>query len=179
MKCESCNNKHKGEYGSGRFCSEHCARSFASKEKRLEINKKVSSTLTGRSHPHAGIHRKLTLDEKGKISLSIKNHYKKLRHSNPIEKLTKDARRRRIIEEQNHRCLDCGMGETWNGKVLSLQLDHIDGDSKNNNRNNLQALCPNCHSQTPTYCRMNSIEKEIWSKKNLIQLNKARESRRM
>ena len=54
MKCENCNKKHDGSYGSGRFCSKHCSHSFCTKNKRKEINKKVSSTMTGRKmydHP--------------------------------------------------------------------------------------------------------------------------------
>lgn len=46
MKCENCEYEHDGNYGSGRFCSTKCARSFSTKVKRDEINKKVSKTLT-------------------------------------------------------------------------------------------------------------------------------------
>ena len=42
MKCENCECKHSGEYGSGRFCSTKCSRGFATKSKRKEINEKVS-----------------------------------------------------------------------------------------------------------------------------------------
>lgn len=49
-------------------------------------------------------------------------------------------------------CEICGI-TGWNNKPLSLHLDHIDGDSSNNDLKNLQILCPNCHSQTSTYCR--------------------------
>ena len=49
MKCENCNNEHDGSYCSGRFCSEKCAKSFSTKLKRKEINKKVSDKLKGRS----------------------------------------------------------------------------------------------------------------------------------
>jgi hypothetical protein len=48
MFCENCNKKHNSEYGSGRFCSAKCARGFSTKNKRAEINKKVSKTLSGR-----------------------------------------------------------------------------------------------------------------------------------
>lgn len=45
MKCEQCGQEHDGSYGSGRFCSAHCARSFSTSAKRDEINRKVSATL--------------------------------------------------------------------------------------------------------------------------------------
>lgn len=37
------------------------------------------------------------------------------------------------------------------GKEISLELDHIDGDSTNNEKSNLRFLCPNCHATTETY----------------------------
>lgn len=59
-----------------------------------------------------------------------------------------------LLEEAGHKCVKCGWGEinTKTG-VSPLQLDHIDGDSTNNTRKNLQILCPNCHSLTHTYGR--------------------------
>ena len=64
--------------------------------------------------------------------------------------------RNRIIDE----CLLpylCNICEcrTHNGKFLKLQIDHIDGDRTNNELDNLRFLCPNCHSQTDTYCGRN------------------------
>jgi hypothetical protein len=44
--CENCNEDHNGEYGSGRFCSSKCARGFSTKNKRKEINEKVSKKLS-------------------------------------------------------------------------------------------------------------------------------------
>lgn len=49
-------------------------------------------------------------------------------------------------------CVKCGQSEIWNGKHLALQVDHIDGDSDNCKSDNLRLLCPNCHSQTETFC---------------------------
>lgn len=43
--CENCGNMHKGEYGSGRFCTAKCSRGFSTKAKRAEINAKVSAKL--------------------------------------------------------------------------------------------------------------------------------------
>lgn len=58
----------------------------------------------------------------------------------------------RLIEEKIliNKCNCCGIN-SWEGKLLSLQLDHIDGDRTNNELSNLQLLCPNCHSQTKTW----------------------------
>src|SRR3990167_4051021 len=51
-------------------------------------------------------------------------------------------------------CAICGLSE-WQNKTLVLQLDHENGDNKDNTLTNLRLLCPNCHSQTPTYCGRN------------------------
>lgn len=47
-KCEKCSTLITKKYGSGRFCGQSCARSFATSKSREEINKKVSETLSGR-----------------------------------------------------------------------------------------------------------------------------------
>lgn len=49
-------------------------------------------------------------------------------------------------------CSGCLL-DKWLGNEITLQVDHIDGDFKNNVIENLRFLCPNCHSQTETYCR--------------------------
>jgi len=62
----------------------------------------------------------------------------------------------RLISEgfKNNECEICGITQ-WNGKYISMQLDHIDGDSHNHLLENLRMICPNCHSQTDTYCGKN------------------------
>lgn len=50
-------------------------------------------------------------------------------------------------------CEQCGLGDHWQGFALCLQVDHRDGDSTNCRAENLRFLCPNCHSQTPTFCK--------------------------
>ena len=56
------------------------------------------------------------------------------------------------------RCALCGIN-TWLGKPLSLELDHLNGRSKDNRLENLRLLCPNCHSQTETFSGRNPRRK--------------------
>lgn len=55
MNCENCRNSHDGSYGSGRFCSAKCSRSFSTKNKRKEINERVSKSLRGSVSPKKGL----------------------------------------------------------------------------------------------------------------------------
>lgn len=80
------------------------------------------------------------------------------REINPADILKKNCKhvrsvlRRYVIKNQlvPYKCAICGCTE-WQGKTLSLELDHINGINNDNRLENLRFLCPNCHSQTTTY----------------------------
>ena len=55
-----------------------------------------------------------------------------------------------IKYRDGNKCSVCGITE-WNGQKLQFDIDHADGNPYNNDSKNLRFLCPNCHSQTPTY----------------------------
>jgi hypothetical protein len=59
-----------------------------------------------------------------------------------------------MIDMFGYKCNACGISE-WNGKEITLEANHIDGKSSNNSIDNLEFLCPNCHSQTPTFRALN------------------------
>lgn len=50
-----------------------------------------------------------------------------------------------------YKCEKCGI-DKWNGEEISLQVHHINGNRCDNRIENLQLLCPNCHSQTDSFC---------------------------
>lgn len=56
-------------------------------------------------------------------------------------------------------CFVCKL-TTWQGAAISLHLDHINGDRTDQRIENLRLLCPNCHSQTPTFGARNSKRKK-------------------
>lgn len=64
----------------------------------------------------------------------------------------KVALKKLIAEGRPYQCEECGL-RSWRDNPIRLQLDHINGDCSDNRRENLRILCPNCHSQTPTFSR--------------------------
>jgi len=60
--------------------------------------------------------------------------------------------KRYLIEKYDNKCCKCGWNEMnlFTGKI-PLEVHHKDGDYTNNLEDNLELLCPNCHSLTETY----------------------------
>ena len=58
--------------------------------------------------------------------------------------------KRYILEKQGHNCKICG-GKDWLGKPIPLELDHINGDSTDQEIENFRLVCGNCAMQLPTY----------------------------
>lgn len=61
-------------------------------------------------------------------------------------------KKKQLIEKRGHRCECCGLTE-WLNQPIKLEVHHIDGDNTNNQDDNLQLLCPNCHSYTPNHSK--------------------------
>lgn len=57
---------------------------------------------------------------------------------------------------KENKCEICGCAD-WNGKPITLQLHHKNGNPCDDRLENLQILCPNCHSQTYSFCKRKEI----------------------
>lgn len=72
--------------------------------------------------------------------------------------------RLRLLKENffQHKCYRC-LNDTWLGGKIPLELEHIDGNTDNNELSNLTLLCPNCHALTATYRGKNKKLKKLGS----------------
>jgi hypothetical protein len=65
-------------------------------------------------------------------------------------------------------CSECGQGTMWNGKPLTIQVDHLNGNPYDDRKENLRFLCPNCHTQTSNY---GTRKRKIEEPKRCIKCN--------
>ena len=140
-----------------------------------EVLFKLGYTVKGNSWGYSQVKRRmddLNLDYsifKGKSAVTKINKLNNVKKEDILKENCKHQRivLRRYIIKNNlipYKCAICGCTE-WQGKTLSLELDHINGINNDNRLENLRFLCPNCHSQTSTYGsrnqQLNSSEYDI------------------
>jgi hypothetical protein len=135
--CKQCNLPHLYEKRNNKFCSISCATTF---NNLLKVKKQFKclncdSLLKGKSKKYCGVNCQTKF-----------NLFSSLRDG----KISPRRIKKHLIEKHGNKCWTCGITD-WNNKKIVMELEHIDGNSENNNLENLSILCPNCHSQTITY----------------------------
>jgi len=164
--CINCNKEFETTKSNEKiFCNHSCAAIFNNNKKKkskevkkclccnkeLINNNKNIKKIKFCSYSCSGQHKKNEIFKKienGDTTLSIKNY------------------RNYLIEKYGAKCMDCGWDKvnTKTG-LVPIQLEHIDGDSDNNDLKNLKILCPNCHSLTSTFGALNKNGRDSKRKK--------------
>lgn len=181
-KCDTCDDIHNGEYGSGRFCNARCARQFSSRINREETNRKISNSLIGkpRSEETKAHQRKIAPTLRGftdddrrmsRLKSQADNKHKIL--SAPFDNLSYNHKKKRVLIEQNFKCAGCENSH-WRSRPICLEIEHRDGNTNNDKRDNLEYLCPNCHSQTRTWRRAKSSKYTVSDETILEHIRKSR-----
>lgn len=111
-----------------------------------------------------------------KLNIDISHFIPGVSHNTPVQKMPltdilienssyspSSGLKNRLIKEHllEYKCYICGIFD-WLNNNLNLHLDHINGINNDNRIDNLRLLCPNCHSQTETYCRGTRRIKKIY-----------------
>jgi len=124
-----------------KFCSHNCSATFNNKKRKIE-NKCIECDL------EITIRNKFCSNKCHKL-----NEMNKMVLNGTAKSITM---KKYLINLNGNKCMECGWCEVnpTSGKV-PIELEHIDGNSENNNLDNLKLLCPNCHSLTPTYKGLN------------------------
>lgn len=144
-------------------------------EKAVENSDSYSDTLRKMNIPLQGNNSKTLKDkiEEYKIDIShftFEKQYKEglsnfkyipaSEYLGTNKQISSSKLKEKLIKEgiKENKCEICGISE-WLNKPIICQLHHINGNHSDNRLENLQMLCPNCHSQTDNYCG-SAIEKQ-------------------
>lgn len=140
--CERCGKVLEYKNRHNRFCSRSCAASITNIERTpnnyykgerfcLYCGKKgigdVSLFCSAKCHSMFVMYEKIWRNEASFVTV-----------------------KRYLLHINGNICSECGI-TSWNGKDIVMELEHINGNSSDNSLENVCLLCPNCHSQTPTY----------------------------
>lgn len=128
----------------------------------LYCNKELSQNQ--RNNTYCSVECSIKAKKDKKINDWLNGKFDGLRGKNSLSTTIREY----LLETRNYSCELCG----WNkinpttGKV-PLDIHHKDGNYLNNNIDNLQVLCPNCHSLTPNYKSLNKSDRErLQNRKN-------------
>ena len=145
--CKSCGSQIPYEKRRNKFCSHSCAAKTTNigvtrnGNKRQEHKCKFCNNLTKNpvfcsKECYGKFYHKKSLDN--------------ILECGSISGVSTNVARKALRHIRGEKCEICGITE-WNGKIVPLVMDHIDGNSDNNNLENLRLVCGNCDMQLPKY----------------------------
>lgn len=161
--CLNCNKEFETKkIEPNKFCGHSCSAIFNNKKRkkknRINVNKRKRIEYHKRKNKECENCKSITTNKYcgPKCQQEHKRHliFKKIESGD----LSLDSKwyKKYLIEKYGEKCMECGWCEKnkYSGKI-PIELEHIDGNSENNDLKNLKLLCPNHHSLTPTYKALN------------------------
>lgn len=176
--CEECGKEFTSKRKK-RFCSRSCSAKSTNRKRRHSTESKLKTSATIRKRLHSDPISEVYTDQfckncgKEITTVTVKKEFCCMRCKFEYERAEKinnwlkepekynthyilDFIRDYLIEKSDNKCSKCGWSEVNQFTCkIPLQIHHIDGDCTNNRIENLEVLCPNCHSLTDNFCSRN------------------------
>ena len=156
--CKNCNKVLIFEKRHNDYCNQSCAGLFRGKNTNASSSKtcrhcknKYKSYISTSTYCSAACHKAYQFDE---IIRQWKNGEQKGWTGNTC--LVAGWLRKYLFIKYDNKCCKCGWNHTnpVTGKI-PLEINHINGDASNCEEDNLELICPNCHSLTPNFRALN------------------------
>ena len=124
------------------------------------------ANITGKRNAKE-IYNNTSLESKQKMS------WRKEKYTADFSLNGKGSHKKVLIIERGYKCESCNLSD-WLHDPIPLELEHRDGDNKNNEKDNLLLLCPNCHAKTEFYRgrNINSGKIKVSDELLLTEINK-------
>lgn len=162
VHCDNCGKefylpKTQLEMTEHHFCSRECVHKCISHSHPHsdETKQKISDGVKRHLEEHGFTPTQYTREQKQQIVRKQKETFLKKLLECDWDELSYEAKKKRVAFEQNNKCARCGI-DSWQGQKIILEFEHKDGNHSNNSRDNVECLCPNCHSLTSTWRGRNS-----------------------
>lgn len=150
--CKFCKESLPYEKQKNKFCSHSCSASFNnSGKKRNEIHGKYSKKICPICRGETSNKKCCSKKCYGEYCKSIRRTW--INDNGCLKDYKKD--KWYLEETRGKKCETCGL-DKWMNNDIPLDMDHKDGDSDNNDLNNVRLICPNCHRQTPNHGSKNN-----------------------
>lgn len=166
--CENCGNPIPWSNRNGKYCSSSCAASITNVGNHK--NKKSKDKFCKNCGKELDSRHKIYCSQECQYNFEQNNYIERwkqgLENGLSGKYGVSDRIRKYLMDKNDCKCEKCGWGEIHpiTGNV-PLQIHHIDGDATNNNEENLQLLCPNCHCLTENYGALNKHATRVDNRK--------------